>query len=458
MGLLDRFRSKSLTRAESSARGPFFGMGELGGWHNIDPLGDGWQRNLAVDMATAKNVPTVYACVTRTAELVSQCYVTHVRSRDNNPSQITTSAAYRVLRNPNRYQSGAEFFYNMVCTALFEGEAFAVATRNDRNEISSLHTLAPGTCTPLIDDETREIFYSIGTNPLSPTGADYIAPARDVYHLKFHTPRHPLIGESPLKAAALALGINVALSRNQAAFFERMNRPSGILSTDMNLNAQQMLQLRSAFEDQSKAWAAGGMPILGSGMKFQPLAVSSQDAQLVQAQKMSVEEICRVFGMPPPLVGDLSHATLNNTETLISYFLSTSLGSKLEIIERGLDRLFGLPATEYVELDTAALLRTNFQERIDGLTKAVQGGLMSIDEARLREGLPPVDGGSNVFLQRQMTSIDLLSQLNEAELGNKLAPPPAPEPAPEPEPEQSDPEIGKALIVSMFDYKRKAAS
>ena len=457
MGLLDRFRSKSLTRAESSARGPFFGMGELGGWHNIDPLGDGWQRNLAVDMATAKNVPTVYACVTRTAELVSQCYVTHVRSRDNNPSQITTSAAYRVLRNPNRYQSGAEFFYNMVCTALFEGEAFAVATRNDRNEISSLHTLAPGTCTPLIDDETREIFYSIGSNPLSPTGADYIAPARDVYHLKFHTPRHPLIGESPLKAAALALGINVALSRNQAAFFERMNRPSGILSTEMNLNAQQMQQLRSAFEDQSKAWAAGGMPILGSGMKFQPLAVSSQDAQLVQAQKMSVEEICRVFGMPPPLVGDLSHATLNNTETLISYFLSTSLGSKLEIIERGFDRLFALPNTEYVELDTAALLRTNFQDRINGLTKAVQGGLMSIDEARLREGLPPVDGGSNVFLQRQMTSIDLLSQLNEAELGNKLAPP-APEPNPEPEPEQSDPEIGKALIVSMFDYKRKATS
>ena len=458
MGVFDLFRRKSLLRAsEGSARGPFFGMGELGGWHNIDPLGDGWQRNLAVDMATAKSVPTVYACVTRTAELVSQCYVTHVRSRDNNPKQITTSAAYRVLRNPNQYQSGAEFLYNMVCTALFEGEAFAVATRNDRNEISSLHTLAPGTCTPMIDDETREIFYSIGSNPLSPTGADYIAPARDVYHLKFHTPRHPLIGESPLKAAALALGINVALSRNQAAFFERMNRPSGILSTEMNLNAQQMQQLRSAFEDQSKAWAAGGMPILGSGMKFQPLAVSSQDAQLVQAQKMSVEEICRVFGMPPPLVGDLSHATLNNTETLISYFLSTSLGSKLEIIERGFDRLFALPNTEYVELDTAALLRTNFQDRINGLTKAVQGGLMSIDEARLREGLPPVDGGSNVFLQRQMTSIDLLSQLNEAELGNKLAPP-APEPNPEPEPEQSDPEIGKALIVSMFDYKRKATS
>lgn len=463
MGIFDFLRGKkSISSLEGLRRGSATGIGELGGMYSIESLGDGWQRNLSIDRVDEKNIPTVYACVTRTADLVSQCYVTHVKDKHKHPKQITTSAAYRVLRNPNGYQSGAEFFYNMICTALFEGEAFAVATRNKRFEIDSLHPLAAGTCSPMIEDQTKEIFYSIGSNPLVAGTTDFIAPQRDVYHLKFHTPRHSLIGESPLKAAALAMGINVALSKNQAVFFNSMNRPSGILSTDLNLNAQQLQQLRAAFDNQSKSWAAGGMPILGSGMKFVPMGISSQDAQVIEAQRMSCEDICRVFGVPLPLAGDLSNATLNNTETLIRYFLSTSLGSKLEIIERGLDRLFGLSSDEYIELDTAALLRSNFAERIEGLTKSVMGGLMTVDEARLKEGLPPVDGGSNVFLQRQMTSIDLLAQLNQSELDQRQAPPEIPPEIPTEIPteipkeeQQGNPEIGKSMIINMIDYKRK---
>lgn len=463
MKLLPDFVRKAFVRAEGSHRGPFYGQGELGGWHQFDPLGDGWQRN--IELPNPQQVPAVYACVMAISRSISQCYPIHVKSKDGVIEHVHTSAAYRVMRNPNSYQSGPEFFLNLMATALFEGEAFAIATRNDRSEISGLHILPKGACAPLVDDETKEIFYSIGSSPLAPGGQEYVAPARDVLHLKFHTPRHPLVGESPIKAAALATGINVSLSKSQAAFFNQMNRPSGVLSTDLQLNAQQMHQLRAAFNEQSKMWAQGGIPILGNGLKFQPLSVSSQDAQLVQAQRMSTEEICRVFGVPPPLIGDLSHATLNNTETLISHFLSMSLGSYLETLERSLDRLFGLPNNEYVELDTTALLRTNFEERVNGLTKAVQGGLMTIDEARAKEGLSPVAGGNQVFLQRQMTSIDLLSQLQEAELAGKAKEltEAIPEPVAREETDtdsnakEADPEITKSLVVSMMAYKRKQA-
>jgi len=453
MSMFDRV--KGFFRAEGSHRGPFYGTDStLGGWHQFDPLGDGWQRNMELPDSQARHVPAIYACVMAISRSISQCYPEHVRERSGVPEHVKTSAAYRVLRNPNTYQSGPEFLLNLMSTALFEGEAFAVVTRNDRSEISSLHLLPKGTCSPLIDDETKEIFYSVGSNPLGPGGQDFIAPARDILHVKFHTPRHPLVGESPIKAAALAAGINVSLSKNQAAFFERMSRPSGVLSTDAMLNPQQLQQLRAAFEDQSRSWNSGGLPILAGGLKFQPVSLTSQDSQLIQAQRMSVEEICRVFGVPPPLIGDLSHATLNNTETLISHFLSMSLGSYLETLERSLDRLFGLGPNEYIELDTSALLRTNFEERVNGLTKAVQGGLMSIDEARAKEGLPPVVGGDNVFLQRQMTSIDLLAQLQQAELAGKNEPA-APAPQSAPPADEGNPEVSKALIVSMFDYKRK---
>ncbi len=412
MGLTQRL--KSFFGLEGSWRGPFSGRGELGTWFQLGNIEDGWQRNLSLSTGVSR-VPAVYACVMAISRAISQCYPKHVREVGDGFEEVTTSAAYRVLMQPNDYQTTPGFLLNLVSTALFEGEAFAIATRNARFEIDSLHLLPRGVCSPIVDPETKEYFYAVGESPLAPGGADFIAPARDILHLKFHTPRHPLIGETPIKAAALAIGINVALSQSQAAFFANMNRPSGILSTDATLSKEQMQALRAAFEEQSKGMAAGRIPILGGGLKFSPMSISSQDAELIQAQRMSIEDICRVFGVPPPLVGDLSHATLNNAETLIQHFLAISLGSYLEHIERTFDKLFNLSLPDYVELDTQALLRTDFAGRIEALQKGVNGGIFTPNEARRREGMSPIEGGDAVYMQRQMTPIDKLGDLLDAE-------------------------------------------
>jgi HK97 family phage portal protein len=462
MKLLDK--AKALFGFEGAARGPFNGMGELGGFYGIEPYGDGWQRNLEIDRFEAKNVPAVYACVMAISRAISQCYPVHRRLGDNGSVvTVETSAAYRTLRNPNSYQVTPGFLLNLVATALFDGESFALGRRNDRNEIVELHILPRGGCSPIVDPDTKTIFYSVGASPLVDGGADFVVPARDVLHLRFHTPRHPLIGESPIRAAALAIGINVALSQNQAAFFNRMNRPSGVLSTDATLTREQMVTLRAAFEEQSKKWAAGGMPILSSGLKFQALGVTSQDAQLVEAQRMSLQDICRCFGVPPAMIGEMSQATLSNAESMIHSFMSISLGSYLEHIERAFDRLFGLPNTEFIELDTSALLRTDFAGRIDGLTKAIQGGLITPDEARAREGMGPVDGGAVAYMQRQMTPIDKISEILEAEIKAKETPAPPPV-APDPKPENLPPpvktvdlEVAKALIQNLITRARENA-
>lgn len=452
MGIRERFKSL-FNVAEGSHRGPFMGVGELGGSYMIDPLGDGWQRNLDVSARQARHVPGVYACVMLIARSISQCYPKHVRSKGGDFNSVTNSAAYRVLNRPNSYQATPDFLLNLVATALFEGEAFCVASRNDRNEVSNLHLLPPGACSPMVDDETKQIFYAIGSSPLNPNGTDYVAPQRDVLHLRFHTPRHPLVGETCIKAAAMAININVSLNQSQQAFFAQMSRPSGVLSTDMKLTGDQMLQLRKAFEAQSKDMNQGRIPILGSGIKWQPLSITSQDAQLVQAQQLSLEDICRVFGVPGPLVNDLAHATLSNAETLMQAFMAMSLGSYIEHIERQFDLLFGLSADEYIEFDTAALLRTDFSGRVDGLTKAVQGGLMTPTEARAREGLGPIAGGETAYLQRQMVPIDKINELLEQEK--------APEPQPViPDPTADieegktlNPEYAKLLLADMMQKK-----
>jgi HK97 family phage portal protein len=277
-----------------------------------------------------------------------------------------------------------------------------------------------------------------------------------------HTPRHPLIGESPIKAAAMSIGINVALNHSQMMFFAQMSRPSGILSTEAALTREQMGQLRSAFADQSKMWAQGGIPILSNGLKFQPTGIAQSDAQLIEQQKMTLIDISRVFGVPHALLSE-GAGPQGGTEALISHWLSVGLGSVLESIERSLERLFALPPHERIELDPSPLLRVDFNGRIDGLAKAVMGGVMTPNEARLREGLGRVTGGDDAFLQRQQTPVSLLSELAAAELTAKNEPPPAQETPAQDEPEaepvaDSDPDVAKALVISMLTRKRVDAA
>lgn len=415
MKLATRIKSFFGGGLEGSYRGAALGIGELGGTYEI-PFGDGFQRNLDMSGVSARNVPAVYAAVTSFARAVSQCYPSHKVIDDDGKHEIqTTSPASRVLRSPNNYQTWPQFIYNTVAQMLFEGEALALIVRDSRFAPVALHLMPRGSFMPYIDPETQEIFYSIGSNPMLADSTDALVPARDVIHFRQYTPRHPLVGESPIKAAALSIGINVALSQTQAAFFANMNRPSGVLSTEQTLNLEQMKRLREAFSEQSKAWAKGGMPILANGLKFDQMSVNSVDAQLIEAQRMSIEDIARVYGVPLPVIGDLSHATLANTEQLINMWLSMSLGSLLENIERSFDKAFNFDSSSYTELDVAALLRTDFLGRIDGLVKATQGGLFTPNEARARENLPPVDFGDVPYMQQQMV-----------ELGTKPAAPVAP--------------------------------
>jgi HK97 family phage portal protein len=465
MNLIDRAKTffGMSPRPEAGLSGQFFGYGELGGLYGIEHLGDGWQRNLTVDSLAARHIPAVYACVMAMSRAVASCYPQHRIRKSNGGEDVSkTSPAYRFFRKPNSYQTWTQFIHNAVSNMLFDGEAFCQIVRDNRNVVIAMHLLQRGTCSPVIAED-GSIFYSVGTNIMMPDQTSYIAPQREILHLRTHTPRHPLIGESPIRAAALACGINVALSKTQAAFFNNMNRPSGILSTDQTLTAQQMAQLREAFDKQSAGWASGKLPILSSGLKFNQVAIDSQDAQLIEAQRMSIEDIARVFGVPLPIIGDLSHATLNNTESLINHWLAISLGALIENLERSFDEALGLQDDEFVEFDTKALLRMDYMGRIDALTKATQGGLMAPNEARAMEGLPSVDGGDQPFMQAQNTPISLLSELAAASIKSKTepAPSPAPEPPkpeePKPEPEKAlDVTVAKALLMNIFTEARNA--
>lgn len=422
---------------EGAWRGPFHGQGELGGFYLMEPNSEGWQRNLQRWGRMPEKVPIVYACVMAQARAVAACYAEHKVIQANGAHEVQTKTwPARLLRKPNSYETWPQFIQNVVAEMLFKGESLVIMSEDSRYVPTAMHRLYKGSWQPYVDPETGEIFYGVSKsgNPCIPGELDFMVPARDCIHFRQHCPRHPLVGESPVTAAALAVGVNVALSTSQAQFFSQMRRPSGVLSTDVVLNKEQIRQLREAFDEQAARLDQGGIPILAGGLKFSPMSISSQDSQLIQAQRMSIEDVCRVYGVPPPVVADLTHATLQNAEALINHWLALGLGSLLENVERSIDAAFDFGPDEYIELNTAALLRVDFLTRMDGLSKGTQGGIYAANEARKSEGLPAVKGGDAPLVQQQMVSLEYAASQKPNE-----PPPPAEVPADDPQDSKDDP-------------------
>jgi HK97 family phage portal protein len=309
-----------------------------------------------------------------------------------------------------------------------------------------------GTWTPRVDPETREIFYFAATDPellFAPrslledvrAGRLFVVSSRDVLHLRWRTPRHPLVGESPFAAAGLAAGVNVALSRTQLMFVENMRRISTVLSTEQILNRTQMKELRDAFDEQTTRWATGGLPILSGGLKMSSANLAAIDESVIASLRFSNEEVARCAGVPPPMYGDLSAGAIVNSETLVRHWLSVSLGGLIERLERELDRLFRMDGrSNLVEMSTEALLRSDLAAQAEALAKLVQGGVFMPDEARAQMGKGPAPGGDVLLVQRQMVPVTAATDLAKAELKKLTAPPPPPPqlPAPEALPDPDD--------------------
>ena len=434
MGLFD----KLLRRGDTQEKG-IYNLPISGGILDDGPgIWNWWQTGRNIEKMDGP-VATVHACVDAYAQTIASLWGAAYSYDDNDSKKILkNSAVTRILHNPNEYQTRSDFMLNLVKSLLLDGNAYALGTRNNRNEFEALHLLNARGTMPYIDPDTKSVFYGIGENPFV-GDLDVMVPARDILHIRLYCPRHPLVGASPIENAATSIAANAALTGHQARFFNNMSRPSGILSTDMKLTAEQMKQLRMAFEAQAQGMNTGQIPILGNGIKWEPMSISSQDAQLVQAFNMSVEDIARAFRVPLPLIGDNRYSTYSNVEQLISSWLSGGLGFLLEHVEIAFDKFFGLPRGQFTEFDVDALLRTDFSARVDGYTKAIQGGLMTPNEARAKMGgLPSVDKGDEVYAQAQMQPLGYEPPQPTAPAISADKPDPVDDPEPDPEAAKAD--------------------
>ena len=344
----------------------------------------------------------VEACQLAYAQTIAMCPGEHWRTNDKGGrDRVTNSALARIIKKPNDYQSISDFLLNLT-RGLYSsaGEAFALAIRNDRNEIAEVHLMRNGR--PLIAED-GSVFYALSGNEIVERRFDLSAPipARDVLHVRLHTPRHPLKGEGPIMAAALDMAMSGAALNQQVAFYLNQARPSFMLETDQQLTATQTKELRERWDEQTKGENAGGTPILAWGLKAKPVTTSANDGQLAELLKMTEQNIALAFRVPLQVLG-LGNTTFASTEAMMSAWRASGLGFALNHIEEALGQLFNLKGVpdEYVEFDTKALLRSSFKEMIEALSNGTRR-VMAPNEARKFLDLPEKDGGDQLFVQMQ---------------------------------------------------------
>jgi HK97 family phage portal protein len=435
-GFLSRVAGQLIGKGEGDYRpGPYY-LPVTGGWLPAGVPDNWWQ--LGYTPVTGAQSAMVEACVSAYAQTVAMCPGDHWLGNDEGGrDRVDTSSLSRVLRHPNDYQSISDFMVNATRRLYLEGNCYALALRNSRYEIDELHLMDSNLSFPRLA-ETGEVFYQLYGNDVVDkrlNGEELTpVPMRDVLHVRMHVGRRfprPLVGESPLVAAYADIGITDAIAAQQVNFYRNEARPSAVLSTDLAMSREETQQLRDRWNDQAKGLHQGGSPILTHGLKVQPWAVGSKDAATADILKLSNEHIALAFRIPLQILG-IGGTPYSSTEALMQSWKSSGLGFALEHIEEAFDRLFDLGGEpdEYVEFDTAALMRSAFKDRIDGLARAVQGGIMAPNEARNLEGYGNVPFGDEPRVQQQVVPLSAAAAIP--------APPPAPGAPPAPPADGAD--------------------
>jgi HK97 family phage portal protein len=381
-----------------------------------------WQMDL--DPVAGGTSAVVQACVAAYAQTIAMCPGDHWRLReDGGRDRVTNSALSRILRRPNDYQSRSDFILNLARDLYLHGNTYALAVRNDRYEVSALHSFDPKKSQPVVG-ANGEIFYELrgnnlverqffgaGGTPFYSTSRGVVAPARDVLHVKLEAQAaEPLVGIPPLRHASASIAAQNAIGKQLVNVFANMGRPAGVIESEVALTNSQTKDYGTSFNE---AWRGindlgGRPPILPPGLKFKGISMTAKDTELAAVAKLTQDEIFMVYGVPPAILGMTDKGSFASTEALMQFWLARGLGFAINHIEVAIDHFFGLRGwpDEYTELDTRALLRVAYKDRIEALARGVQTAIYTPNEARRAEDLPDKDGGNEPRVQQQQVPLD----------------------------------------------------
>jgi len=371
--------------------------------------GSGGPAPKPVTADTALALSAVWACVRLISEAVGAMPGRFYEKLDDGTRQPWDAHDLSTLLNgsPNRYQTRNEFFETMTINLLLHGNAYARVARAADGRIVSLMPLMAAQMEVDLGLNGDKIYrYNDGQNVF------FIA-QENIWHVML-MPSNAIIGLSPIYYGARTMGIAIAAEDRVSILAENGFKPTGVLMIDKLLKEDQRAQIREQFSDLQEG-QGDPLKVLEAGMKYQQISMNPKDVQLLETRKFSIEDIARFYGVPSVLINDTTATSVwgSGIAEIKEGFYTLTLQPLLERYEASIKKWLIRPeerSTIDVEFDFSAFLRGNEKTQIETASAAIRGGVQSVNEARRKMGLPPVEGGNTIYLQQQMIPLDKLQE------------------------------------------------
>lgn len=363
-----------------------------------------------INESTVLSIPAVAGCLMILAGTQATLPLMVYRRSGTGREVATDHWLYPILHDdPNADQTAVDFWEYMCIALELRGNAYAEKLRGSQGQIVGLDPIPPA----IVSRSRRSdghIEYRWTWDGKSRVETD-----DNILHIRGFG-GDPMGGMSTLQIGAEAFGLARSLSRTAGSVSKNAMLPSGAWQSDMRMTPEQVKDAEALLERKYQGAANAGRPlVMGHGLKWQQLTMSPEDLQMLQSRSFSVEEVCRIFGVPPHLIGH----TAGNTQLGSSIteqtraFEKFTLRRRLKKIEAALRKQLLTPDDIArgisIEFNMEGLLRGSPEERAKFYASALDKGWMTINEVRALENMAPVEGGEVPRMQMQNVPITMTS-------------------------------------------------
>ena len=387
---LFRSRDKPQNRPTGSAYSFFFG---------------GSSSGKRVNERSAMQMTAVYSCVRILAEAVAGLPLHLYRYKeDGGKEKALDHPLYLLIHDePNPEMSSFVFRETLMTHLLLWGNAYAQIIRNGHGEVMALYPLMPDRMAVDRDDK-GQLYYEYTTSaddaPISKGSIVRLKPS-DVLHIP-GLGFDGLVGYSPIAMAKNAIGLAIATEEYGSKFFANGAQSSGVLEHPGTIKDPQ--RVRDSWMSQFGGSAnSNKIAVLEEGLKYTPISISPEQAQFLGTRKFQINEIARIFLVPPHMVGDLEKSSFSNIEQQSLEFVKYTLEPWLVRWEQSIQRiLFSADEKKryFVRFNVEGLLRGDYASRMNGYAVGRQNGWMSANDIRELENLDriPAEEGDDLYL------------------------------------------------------------
>ncbi|WP_281517639.1 phage portal protein [Ferranicluibacter rubi] len=363
----------------------------------------------SVNLNTALQLSTVWACIRLTAQAVS-CLPLSVFEKQANDDRVKVgndeNIAEVICDSPNQDQTPLEFWETKVAWMLATGNAYSEKVESTRR-LLALQPIGSHDCHPVRRND-GELVYRVHDR-----GKTEDLPREKIFHLKGFGFGGD-VGLSPIRFGAQTFGSAIAIEEASGRLFGAGLQASGVISATQRLDKGQREGIQEIMETFVGSSNAGKLMVLEAGLEYHRLALSPVDAQMLENHRFSIEEMCRWFGVPPIIIG---HAAQGQTmwgsgvEQILLAWLTLGIDPICDRIEARIQKQLIRPTgnrRRYAEFNREALLQMDSTAKAAFLSTMTQNGLMTRNEGRAKLNLPRMDGGDVLTAQTNLAPLDKL--------------------------------------------------